>query len=153
MAVTRRDMVRTMVVAAGAGLWPARAMGQGNKGGGGTADPIPMHPDLSMTREAFSSQLGQYFTAHHSAGQSRLKLDKVTDCAAAVAAGAVGSDTCFTAWFQGARGEMMQDGIYPVDTPQYGRMELFLKLSQMTSKGARYEVAINRFAAFENGGH
>ena len=152
MRLTRREMFQA-AVAASVAFWPMSGMaaqkpkGGGGGGGGTTSDDyIPMHPDLAMTREAFKNQLNQYFLVHDGNQATRVRLVEVRDCPSAAAAGAVGSQSCFTLFFAGALDEWLPDGNYVVETPSYGKMELFLKRATVTTRTARYEVAFNRVA-------
>jgi hypothetical protein len=148
-------MVRVVAVA-GVGLLPARAFAaQGQSGGNTLSDYVPMHPDLSLTRDAFVSQLRQNFVIYGPGNVPiAVKLASVRDCPNAVAAGMVGSQTCFLASFESTSRRWLPAGTYLVDTPQYGRMELFVKLTTVTAKKSSYEVVVNRLdrAAAESAG-
>ena len=149
MELTRREMVWAALAAAvGVSLSPSHAVAGHKPQSGsvdGAADYIPMAPDLAMTREAFTLQLRQTFFAHRNGMPSvSLRLVQVTDSPSAVAAGTVGSQTCFTAFFTGPEDQLLLEGTYLIETPSYGRMELYLKPSQGTGRTIRYEAAFNR---------
>jgi Domain of unknown function (DUF6916) len=147
MTFSRRDIMQSVLAAGAAIVLPVRAFASpaADQEISRIPEHIPMHPDLAMTREAFERQLDRIFLIVRADEPAfRIQLTKVVDAAGAVAAGTVGSQLTFTARFIGPADPWLPEGTYLVETPEYGRMALYLQHGQPVAGETVYEASFNR---------
>jgi hypothetical protein len=148
MQTTRRTMIRTTALAvAGASALPAlAAAGQQPLGERRMPAVRIFDGEGALSRLAFVEQLDENFFALRSGGvrAAELKLIAVKDPANAVALGMVNSSTCFTVVFSAYTTEGLVEGTYPVQTPRWGRIDLYLRPTVTVGESTWYEAAFNR---------
>lgn len=115
----------------------------------GRSEPAVADADAAaLTRSLLLGELNTSFVVWR--GLARpvgLRLLQVGDTASAAAAGTVGSESCFSAIFEGATYAPLAQGTYTVTHAALGRLRLFLVPVGRPGRALMYEVSVNRLQA------
>lgn len=146
MPISRRDWLKS-------GLITGAVVGLPffQRASGATARLAPAQRDAegeTLTRSRLLQETGTRFVVWRGAGRPvGLRLVSVADPASAAAAGTLGSEDCFSAFFEGVAYAPIAQGTYRVTHATLGTLTLFLVPVGRPAKVRTYELAVNRRTA------
>jgi hypothetical protein len=134
---SRRELIKTAVVATAGILLPGRSFG-------GERRPAARAGRPETRRSAWADRIGGSFSVERPDGRRvELRLRGVTDLASAETAGLVGHERAFSLVFEGPGRHALPQGTYDIWGFTHGWVALFLVPVDIPQGRQRYEVIFN----------